>query len=96
MRRPRALCATHPEPDLWFSGSKSQERAALICRRCPLRPACLAHAVERPEVWGVWGGTTEEQRRALVEGTGRRFVEPAERATPVLRRDRDGDLVAVR
>lgn len=31
-------------------------RAKAICSRCTLRSACLAGALERGEVWGVWGG----------------------------------------
>ena len=27
-----------------------------MCRKCPLREACLADALERAEPWGVWGG----------------------------------------
>lgn len=88
----RALCATHPEPDLWFSQSVAdREVAALLCRRCPVKLECLADAVSRPEVHGVWGGTTEVQRRVLVQDAGRRFVEPESRR-PV-RRHRDGELV---
>lgn len=31
-------------------------RAKSICRKCPVREACLAGARERREPWGVWGG----------------------------------------
>lgn len=31
-------------------------RAKAICSRCTLRTACLEGALERGEVWGVWGG----------------------------------------
>lgn len=31
-------------------------RAKAICSRCVLRAPCLAGALQRREVWGVWGG----------------------------------------
>ena len=31
-------------------------RAKAMCGLCPLRPSCLAGALEREEPWGVWGG----------------------------------------
>lgn len=33
------------------------------CRRCPVQELCLNWAIEHDES-GVWGGTTDEQRRA--------------------------------
>jgi WhiB family transcriptional regulator, redox-sensing transcriptional regulator len=31
-------------------------RAKAICAKCVVRSACLAGALARGEVWGVWGG----------------------------------------
>jgi WhiB family transcriptional regulator, redox-sensing transcriptional regulator len=43
--------------DLWFSELPAElEQAKAHCRRCPLRTACLAGALERAEPCGVWGG----------------------------------------
>ena len=54
--RSRALpCAG--DPDLFFAESPDDvELAKSLCSDCPIRPACLAGAVERREPWGVWGG----------------------------------------
>lgn len=42
----------------------ARERAAIaVCERCPVRSACREHAMELPESYGVWGGTTEAHRR---------------------------------
>src|SRR5260370_23527806 len=42
---------------LWFSELPADlELAKASCRTCPLRPPCLAGAVQRAEPWGVWGG----------------------------------------
>jgi WhiB family redox-sensing transcriptional regulator len=39
--------------------------ALAVCRRCPVRAACLAEALSSPGILGIWGGTTEQQRRRL-------------------------------
>lgn len=50
----------------FFPQNKSQEKTALaICGICPVRQDCLDHALATNERFGVWGGTTEKQRRKL-------------------------------
>jgi WhiB family redox-sensing transcriptional regulator len=39
--------------------------AKAVCARCPVRAACLEFAVVTNQEYGVWGGTSEEERRAL-------------------------------
>ncbi|MEB3368068.1 WhiB family transcriptional regulator [Saccharopolyspora mangrovi] len=39
-------------------------RAIAICERCPVREACLEKALQNGEL-GIWGGTTETQRRKI-------------------------------
>lgn len=39
--------------------------AKAVCTRCPVRAACLDRGLFEP--WGVWGGLTTEERRALVK-----------------------------
>ena len=41
------------------------DEAKRICRACPARAACLAWAIDHGITSGVWGGTTEDERRAL-------------------------------
>lgn len=38
--------------------------ALAICRRCPVKGPCLAWALEHDES-GVWGATTEDERKAM-------------------------------
>jgi WhiB family redox-sensing transcriptional regulator len=40
--------------------------AKAICAECPVRQACLEHALAHREREGVWGGTTERERRRIV------------------------------
>lgn len=61
-------CRTHPDPDLWFADghSKTRQRKAIaICRTCPVRAACLAHALTVRGLDGIWAGTTPNQRTRL-------------------------------
>lgn len=36
-----------------------------MCTACPVRARCLFEALERRE-FGIWGGTTEKQRKTLL------------------------------
>ena len=40
--------------------------AKSFCRRCEVRDACLAYALELRDPHGVWGGMNEMERRALL------------------------------
>jgi len=51
---------------VFFPQTKDEEKRALsICATCPVIEDCLGHALETNERYGVWGGTTEKQRRKL-------------------------------
>lgn len=41
------------------------ETAKRICHECQVRDLCLQFALETNQVTGVWGGTTEEERRSV-------------------------------
>lgn len=52
---------------VFFAETPDDERQALaLCRACPVQRACLRFAVERQQRHGVWGGTTERERRAMI------------------------------
>lgn len=55
-------CKEH-ELDLFFGGAASDRIAVRICATCPVRPYCLEKGWD--EDHGVWGGTTEGERRHL-------------------------------
>ncbi len=50
-----------------FTGHAVQElaEAKAVCRRCPVRLACLQFALVSNQECGVWGGYDEEERRVL-------------------------------
>ncbi len=68
--RAQAACRD-VDPELFFPVSTSGasvpqiEEAKQVCRTCPVCGACLRWALERGENAGVWGGTTEDERRNL-------------------------------
>ena len=41
------------------------EEAKKVCNRCVVKDACLAWALESGQDAGVWGGLSEDERRAL-------------------------------
>jgi WhiB family transcriptional regulator, redox-sensing transcriptional regulator len=61
----RAACKG-TDPDELFVQGAAQNRAKLICRGCPVRTECLADALDNGIPFGVWGGMTERERRALL------------------------------
>jgi hypothetical protein len=44
---------------------KSAIPAKSVCWPCPVQSQCLAYALEHHELHGIWGGTSEKERRAL-------------------------------
>ncbi|MCS5676625.1 MAG: WhiB family transcriptional regulator, partial [Acidimicrobiales bacterium] len=42
------------------------DHALSVCERCEVRPECLDHALSRREPTGIWGGTTERDRRRIL------------------------------
>jgi WhiB family redox-sensing transcriptional regulator len=58
------------DPDLFFPGDDGDADTAIrICRGCPVRTACLEWALDARIRYGVWGGTTERDRRRLQRRT---------------------------
>ncbi|WP_300679958.1 WhiB family transcriptional regulator [Nocardioides sp.] len=62
----RAACRSS-EPDLLFVKGAEQNKAKQVCTTCPVRSECLAEALDNQIEWGVWGGMTERERRALLK-----------------------------
>ena len=54
------------EPDQLFVRGAEQRKAKLVCLGCPVRMECLAEALDNKIEFGVWGGMTERERRALL------------------------------
>lgn len=53
-------------PDELFVRGAEQHKAKVVCAACPVRAECLAEALDNRIEWGVWGGMTERERRAVL------------------------------
>lgn len=61
----RAACRNE-DAELFFCVEPESVRHALaVCAGCEVREACLAQAMAARETFGVWGGTTETERRRI-------------------------------
>ncbi|WP_441959083.1 WhiB family transcriptional regulator [Mycolicibacterium houstonense] len=47
-------------------------KAKAICQSCPVRTTCLTQSLEYAEPYGVWGGTTSDERSSILEQSGKR------------------------
>ncbi|MGH8328620.1 MAG: WhiB family transcriptional regulator [Steroidobacteraceae bacterium] len=64
----RGVCA-ETDPEAFFPDKGDSTAAAKrVCAGCPVRAECLEYALQRGERYGVWGGTSERQRRAILAG----------------------------
>jgi len=60
-----ANCAGQ-DPEALFVRGKAQHDAKAVCKTCPVLAQCLAEALDNRTEFGVWGGMTERERRALL------------------------------
>lgn len=61
------LCK-HADPEAWFSeqyNNNHNKMAIEICRTCKHEIDCAAYAIVNPEIVGIWGATTTEQRKQI-------------------------------
>jgi WhiB family redox-sensing transcriptional regulator len=56
----------HPDGERGASRVRRESAAKSICRTCPVRAECAAHALAAREPYGVWGGFTEAERLRLL------------------------------
>jgi WhiB family redox-sensing transcriptional regulator len=68
--RAQALCRD-TDPELFFpigttgAALVQIEQARAVCRQCPVQADCLDFALTTNQDSGIWGGTSEEERRVL-------------------------------
>lgn len=75
----RARCRSE-DPELFFpvgttgAAAVQIERARAVCAQCDVRMQCLEWAMSTGQEAGVWGGLSEEERRALRRARRREAV----------------------
>ncbi|ORV63341.1 WhiB family transcriptional regulator [Mycobacterium gastri] len=62
----KARCRNIDPEELFVRGA-AQREAAAFCRNCPVILECAADALDNRVEYGIWGGLTERQRRALLK-----------------------------
>ena len=63
--RELALCLQF-NGDMWFPEKRESPAAAkLLCGRCDVRAECLEFALGTNEDYGIWGGLSTAERKAL-------------------------------
>jgi WhiB family redox-sensing transcriptional regulator len=61
------------DPELFFPITSSGpsagqiDEAKAVCQRCGVQDQCLHYALESHQNYGVWGGTSEEERVRMAE-----------------------------
>jgi WhiB family transcriptional regulator, redox-sensing transcriptional regulator len=43
-----------------------EDAAKAVCNTCPVKQECLEYALDAREAYGIWGGMTELERKALL------------------------------
>lgn len=82
--RHNAACRDE-DPELFFPIGNTgpfliqAEEAKAVCRRCPVIEACLQWALEFGQDSGVWGGLSEDERRAMKRRAARNRARAASR-----------------
>jgi WhiB family transcriptional regulator, redox-sensing transcriptional regulator len=72
------------DPELFFPAARSVTAwvqlalAKNVCARCPVRGECLRFALATGQEYGVWGGTSEQERKQM-----RRLVRVGSQRPPV-------------
>lgn len=65
------------DPELFFPSAADiaaplqAKEAKAVCAHCQVRGECLAYALATRQTHGVWGGTTENERRTMA-----RWISP--------------------
>jgi WhiB family redox-sensing transcriptional regulator len=67
-----AAACVDTEPELWHPLGNTDKpnwldlpMAKLICRGCPVRHECLAHAFATGDRFGIYGGATPSERETI-------------------------------
>ena len=81
--RHQAACRDE-DPELFFPVGNTGpaitqiEEAKKVCMRCVVKEPCLAWALESGQDAGVWGGLSEDERRAMKRRAARNRARLAE------------------
>ena len=61
----RAACAGAPTPMFFPERGEQTKHAKAVCKSCPVRVDCLTTALDENEKFGIFGGTSERERKVM-------------------------------
>jgi WhiB family redox-sensing transcriptional regulator len=61
----RGLCQETDPEEFFPEVGEDAKAAKRVCGGCEVRAECLEYALEHDQRFGVWGGTSERERRIL-------------------------------
>mgnify|MGYP001250654885 FL=1 len=71
----RAMCK-NLETEVFFpSRGEAVTPIKIICKSCPVVKPCLEYAMKSGEKFGIWGGTSERDRRKMRGLRGRQRIK---------------------
>jgi len=76
--RQYARCRDEPKDTFFPNAGASHNTARRLCNVCAVQSECLNYALEHGIKFGVWGGKSERERRAVLRS--RRQVMEAQSA----------------
>jgi len=66
------------DPEIFFPERGGSSKAArAVCALCEVRADCLEYALNNKEQFGIWGGTSERERRRIRKERARRKLRAA-------------------
>ncbi len=83
--RDKSACK-NVDPSMFFPGNgpgtmaEQTDAAKQVCETCAVRSQCLEFALRANQETGVWGGTSEDERRKL----RRQWLAARRRGTPMV------------
>lgn len=65
----RARAACHGiNPNFFYPADKASiEAAKTFCQGCEVHDDCLAYALANEEIFGIWGGASERERKRILK-----------------------------
>ena len=60
-----AACSRAGPADYFPTKGHAPTAARVVCASCPVQAQCLDYALAHEDLAGVWGGTTERERKAM-------------------------------
>lgn len=74
----QAICAQTDPEEFFPDKGGSTAIAKRICNTCPVQAECLDHALIHQEQFGIWGGTSERERRRMLDELVNDNTDPVE------------------